>query len=83
MVVLPREDDGSIEFWKIKDYLQNHLVFCHHWSDGKWKGSMAGGGRRTRKDFSIVLIRQEQFCTSELSKVIQDAVLLILLYRTM
>ena len=36
-----------------------------------------------RKDFSIVLILQEQFCTSELSKVIQDAVLLILLYRTM
>ena len=27
----------------------------------------------TRKDFSIVLILQEQSCTSELSKVIQDA----------
>ena len=36
-----------------------------------------------RKDFSIVLILQEQFCTSELFKVIQDAVLLILHYRTM
>ena len=23
---LPREDDGAIEFWRIKDYLQNH--FC-------------------------------------------------------
>ena len=31
-----------------------------------------------RKDFSIVLILQEQFCSSELSKVIQDAILLIL-----
>ena len=37
----------------------------------------------TRNDFSIVLILQEQFCTSELSKVIQDAILLIPLYRTM
>ena len=32
----------------------------------------------TRKDFSFVLILQEKFFTSELSKVIQDAILLIL-----
>ena len=37
----------------------------------------------TRKDTSIVLIRQEQFFTSELSKVIQDAISLILHNRTM
>ena len=37
----------------------------------------------TRKDTSIVLISHEQSCTSELFKAIQDAVLLILLYRTM
>ena len=37
----------------------------------------------TRTYFSIVLIHQEQFCTSELSKVIQDATSLILHYRTM
>ena len=37
----------------------------------------------TRKDTSIVLIRQEQSCTSELFKAIQDAVSLILLYKTM
>ena len=37
----------------------------------------------TRKDTSIALIHQEQFFTSELTKVIQDAVSLILLYRTM
>ena len=34
----------------------------------------------TRKDTSIVLILQEQLCTSELFKGIQDAVPLILLY---
>ena len=37
----------------------------------------------TRKYFSIVLILQEKFFTSELFKIIQDAVSLILHYRTM
>ena len=37
----------------------------------------------TRKDTSIVLIHQGQSSTSELFKVIQDAVSLILFYRTM
>ena len=32
-VCLRREDDGAIEFWRIKDHLQDHFVFCHHWSD--------------------------------------------------
>ena len=41
---LPRENDGAIEFWRIEDYLQNHFMFCHHWSGEKWKSSMAGGG---------------------------------------
>ena len=37
----------------------------------------------TRTYFSFVLILQEQFFTSELFKVVQDAILLILHYRTM
>ena len=41
---LPRDNDGAIEFWRMKDHLQDHVVFCHHWSDEKWKSSMAGGG---------------------------------------
>ena len=36
-----------------------------------------------RNDFSIVMILQEQFFTSELFKVIQDATSMILHYRTM
>ena len=39
----PRDNDGAIEFWRIKDYLQDHFVLCHPWSDEKWKSSMAGG----------------------------------------
>ena len=45
---LPRDNDGTIEFWRIKDFLQEHFLFCHHWSDEKWKSSMAGGGHKKR-----------------------------------
>ena len=40
---LPREDDVAIECWRIKDYLQNHFVHSRHWSDEKWKSTMAKG----------------------------------------
>ena len=58
---LPREDDGAIEFWRIKDYLQNHFVYCHHWSDEKWKSSMAGGGGN-KKRF--------QYCTDSSGEIL-------------
>ena len=48
---LPRDNDGAIEFWRIKDNLQNHFVFRHRWSDEKWKNSMAGGGGGQKKIF--------------------------------
>ena len=41
---LHRENDGAIEFWRIKDNLPEHFLYCHHWSDDKWKNSMARGG---------------------------------------
>ena len=41
---LHREDDGAIEFWRIKDYLQNFFVHSQHWSDEQWKSIMAKGG---------------------------------------
>ena len=31
--ILPGEDDGAIEFWRIKDDLQKYFLHCHHWSD--------------------------------------------------
>ena len=45
---LPRDNDGAIEFWRINDNLQKHFLYCHHWSDEKWKSSMAGGGEKKR-----------------------------------
>ena len=79
---LPRDNDGVIEFWRIKDHLQNHFCIV---IIGLTKSGRAGRQEEEdkRKDFSIVLTLQEQFYTSELSKVIQDAILLILYCRTM
>ena len=62
---LPREDDGTIEFWRMKDYLRNHFVYCHHWSDEKWKSSMARGGGN-KKRFQYCTDSSGKFCTSEL-----------------
>ena len=46
---LPREEDGAIEFWRIKDYLRNEFVHSQHWSDEMWKSKMArGGGNKKR-----------------------------------
>ena len=77
---LPREHDGAIELWKIKDNLQKHFSIIGLTRSGRapWQEE-----EETRKYFCIVLIHQEKFCTSELFKVIQDAILLILHYRTM
>ena len=46
---IQREDDGAIEFWRIKDDLQKYFLHCHHWSDDKWKKSMAGGGGNKKR----------------------------------
>ena len=70
---LPRED-GSIGCWRLKDDLLNKFEYSQCWSDDVWKSKEA-----TRKDFNTELIRQDKkFLTSELFKVIQDAIPLIL-----
>ena len=46
---LPREDDGAIEFCRIKDYLRNDLMQSQRGSDEKWKSTMEkGGGNKNR-----------------------------------
>ena len=50
---LPRDNDGAIEFWRIKDHLQNHFLYCHQWSNEKWKNSIAGG-RRKQEHISVL-----------------------------
>ena len=41
---LPREEDGAIEFWRLKDDLHNKSEYSQYWSDDVWKSKMAGGG---------------------------------------
>ena len=41
---LHREEDGAIDFWRLKDYLRNDLMHSQLWSDEKWKSTVAKGG---------------------------------------
>ena len=43
-----REDDGAVQFWRIKENLQKYFPCCPHWSDSKWKVCLAGGGNKKR-----------------------------------
>ena len=46
---LQMEDDGAIEFYKIKFYLRNHHSRIQHWSDDEWKACLAAGGSSKRR----------------------------------
>ena len=41
---LPREEDGAIEFWRLKDDLRNKFEHSQCWADDMSKSKMAGGG---------------------------------------
>ena len=44
-----REEDGAIEFYKIKFYLRNHHSQIQVWSDDRWKACLAAGGGSKRR----------------------------------
>ena len=46
---LPREEDGAIEFWRLKDCLQYEFENSQHWSDEMWKSRIAGGGGHKKR----------------------------------
>ena len=46
---LPREEDGAIEFWRLKDYPRNEFENSRYWSDEVWKSKMAGGGGNKKR----------------------------------
>ena len=47
--MIQREDDGAIEFCKIKFYLRNHHSQIQLWSDERWKSRLAAGGGSKRR----------------------------------
>ena len=58
---LQREQDGAIEFYKIKFYLRNHHSQVQHWSDDRWKACLAAGGGSKRR---------YQYCSHNLGTII-------------
>ena len=44
-----REDDGAVQFWKIKNFLQNQFPQVLYWSDDRWKACLAAGGGAKRR----------------------------------
>ena len=43
-----REEDGAIQFYRIKFHLRNHSSQVQHWSD-RWKSCLAAGGGSKRR----------------------------------
>ena len=58
---LQREEDGAIEFCKIKFHLRNHHSQIHNWSDDRWKACLAAGGGSKRR---------YQYCSDNLGTII-------------
>ena len=49
-----REEDGAIQFWRIKFLLRNQFSEIQHWSDERWK-ILFGSRRRFKKEISVLL----------------------------
>ena len=58
---LHREEDGAIQFYKIKFHLLNHHSQIQNWSDDRWKACLAAGGGSKRR---------YQFCSDNLGSII-------------
>ena len=80
--IMKCQRNWSDEFWRLTDYLRNEFENSRYWSDEKWKSIMARGGGH-KKRFQYCTDSPGEIFTSELFKDIQDAILLILHYRTM
>ena len=44
-----REEDGAIQFYRIKFHLRNHFSQVQHLSDERWKSCLAAGGGSKRR----------------------------------
>ena len=51
-----REDDGAIQFWRVKEHLEIQFPQTPYWSDDRWKSCLAAGGGAKRKF---------QYCTDD------------------
>ena len=44
-----REEEGAVQFWRIKNYLQSQFPQIPFWSDNRWKACLAAGGGAKRR----------------------------------
>ena len=44
-----REEDGGVQFWRIKNYLQSQFPQVLYWFDDRWKACLAAGGGEKRR----------------------------------
>ena len=58
---LHREQDGAIQFYKIKFHLRDHHPQIQNWSDDRWIACLATGGRPKRR---------YQYCSDYLGSII-------------
>ena len=77
---LHREQDGAIQFYKIKFHLRDSLLPIQNWSDSRWLACLA---EDPNEDISIVLITRDRSFISVLFRDILGTVSLILRYKTM
>ena len=56
-----REEDGAIQFWRIKFHLRNQSSQVQHWSDERWKSCLAAG--RGSK-------RRHQYCSDDSGRIL-------------
>ena len=56
-----REEDGAIQFWRIKFHLRNQFSEVQHWSDERWKVCLAAGGGSKRR---------YQYCSDNLGTIL-------------
>ena len=59
--MLQREEDGAIEFCKIKFHLRNHHSQIQNWSDDRWKACLAARGGSKRR---------YQYCSDNLGTIL-------------
>ena len=56
-----REDDGAIQFWRIKFHLRHQFSQVQLWSDDRWKACLAAGGGSKRR---------YQYCSDDSGRIL-------------
>ena len=56
-----REQDGAIEFYRIKFHLRSHSSQVQHWSDDRWKACLAAG---------VGSKRRYQYCSDNSGRIL-------------